>query len=108
MTVALVSLCLTACATDKAALLSKAYTDKASVDSAKEATTAAEKIVQEARRMPMLPAECRQHWRSGILLHDRLDTANLKADAALGGVNRQIDGCAGWYDATRAAREPKT
>jgi hypothetical protein len=106
MMVASASLFLTACATDRAKL-GDAYVAKVKIDAAKEATAAAEKIVQEARRIPLLPSECRSHWHSGIMLHDRLDTANVKADGALGGANRQIDKCAAWWDEIRKSREPK-
>lgn len=97
---------MTGCATNKA-LFGQAYADKAKANAAKDAVTAAEKIVQEARRMPDFPVECRKLWRSGVALGDRLDTATKKTDNALGGANKQIAKCAAWYDRTRKAREPK-
>lgn len=97
---------MTACATDRAAL-GQAYTDKAKVVAAREATAAAEKIVQEARRMPEYPAACRRHQHSGVLLKDTLPVANQKADNAIGAGNKQTDFCAAWYDQRRAAREPQ-
>ncbi|MER9768852.1 hypothetical protein NKJ09_22630 [Mesorhizobium sp. M0189] len=102
----MISSSLTGCATNRA-LLGQAYGDKAKANVAKEAVTAAEKIVQEARRMPAYPAECRKQWRSGVGLGDRFDTAAKKTDNALGGANKQIANCTAWYDRTRKAREPK-
>lgn len=97
---------MTGCATDKW-LLGQAYSDKAKADVAKEAVAAAEKIVQEARRMPSFPPECRRRWRSGVTMGDRFDTATKKTDNALYEANKQIAKCAAWYDRTRLAREPK-
>ncbi|MGX9145956.1 hypothetical protein [Mesorhizobium sp. 128a] len=98
---------MTGCGTDKAKLLGDAYTDKAKVDVAKEVTAAAEKIVQEARRMPVYPAQCRRHGHTGVALNDWYDVANQKADNAMGEINKQIDWCAAWYDRNQKAREPK-
>ncbi|MER8786295.1 hypothetical protein NKH71_00255 [Mesorhizobium sp. M0983] len=97
---------MTACTTDKAAL-GKAYADKAKAGVVEEALAQADREVLEARRMPDYPPECRRHHRSGIKLGDKLGVANKKADIALGNANAQIDGCAGWYDERRAARDPK-
>ncbi|MER9545595.1 hypothetical protein NKI72_26680 [Mesorhizobium sp. M0437] len=97
---------MTACTTDKAAL-GKAYADKAKASVVVEALTQADRAVAEARRMPDYPSECRRHHRSGVKLGDKLGVANKKADIALGNANDQIDGCAGWYDERKAAREPK-
>ncbi|RWO06302.1 MAG: hypothetical protein EOS07_21925 [Mesorhizobium sp.] len=97
---------LTGCATNKA-LLAKAYTDKAKAEAAQTALQAAEKRVQEARRMPAWPDECRRHHHSGIVLGDRQDVANWKADNAIGAGNDQTDACAALYDKWRNAREAK-
>lgn len=102
----LTSLSLTGCGTDRA-LFNRAAVDKARAGQVEVALAAAEKSVQEARRMPLLPSECRKQWRSGVQLGDRLDVATKKTDIALGGANKQINKCAAWYDATRRAREPK-
>lgn len=104
--VLLISSCLTACTTDKAAL-GKAYAEKAKAGVVGEALAQANRAVTEARRMPDYPPECRRHHRSGVKLGDKLGVANKKADIALGNANSQIDACAGWYDGTKAAREPK-
>ena len=106
MTAWLISSCLTACTTDKAAL-DKAYVDKARAGVVGEALTEADRAVAEARRMPDYPAGCRRHHYSGVKLADKLGVANKKADIALGDANKQTDACAGWYDETKAAREPK-
>lgn len=106
LTAALISGSLTGCATNKW-LLGQAYSDKAKANVAKEAVAAAERIVQEARRMPDYPALCRRQWHSGVLLQDRFDTATKKSDNALGGANGQIAWCAAWYDRNKLAREPK-
>lgn len=102
----LISFCLSGCATNKA-LLDKAYVDKARADAVKTALAEAEKRVQEARRMPAWPPECRRHHYSGILLEDGIYVSNVKADSALGDGNDQTDACSALYDKWRAAREPK-
>lgn len=104
MTALLISSCLTACTTDKAAL-GKAYGDKARAGVVGEALTEADRAVAQARRMPDYPSECRRHHHSGVRLGDKLGVANKKADIALGNANTQIDACAGWYDERKAARE---
>lgn len=106
MTVWLISSCLTACTTDKAAL-SKAYADTAKAGVVGDALTEANRAVVEARRMPDYPSDCRRHHYSGIKLADKLGVANKKADIALGAANKQTDACAAWYDVAKAAREPK-
>lgn len=102
----LISGSLTGCATSKFRI-GQAYSDKAKANVAKEALAAAEKIVQEARRMPSFPAQCERQWRSGVIMGDRFDTATKKTDNALGGANKQIAWCAAWYHRNRLAREPK-
>lgn len=102
----LTSICLSGCATDKFRL-NRAYSDKAKAEAAKTALAEAEKRVQEARRMPVYPAYCKQKHYSGVLLHDRLDVANEKGDIALGAANDQIAWCATWYAKNFDAREPK-
>ncbi|MER9833425.1 hypothetical protein NKJ28_00410 [Mesorhizobium sp. M0145] len=97
---------MTGCATNKA-LLGQAYTDKAKAEAAQTALQAAEKRVQEARRMPDWPDKCRRHHHSGIVLGDRQSVANKKADNAIGAANDQTDACAALYDAWQKAREPK-
>lgn len=97
---------MTGCATNKWRI-SQAYSDKAKANVAKEAVAAAERIVQEARRMPAYPLECRLQHRSGVTMGDRFDTATKKTDIALGDANKQIAKCAAWYDRNRLAREPK-
>lgn len=95
--------CLAGCATDKAKFAT-AEADKARAAQVEVALASAEKSVQQARQMPLLPSECRRLWRSGIELGDRLDVAAKKSDIALGNANKQIAGCAAWYDRTRKAR----
>lgn len=104
--VMLISLSMTGCATDKAAF-SRAQADKARAGQVEVALAAAEKSVQQARLMPLLPSECRKTWKSGVQLGDRLDVAAKKGDIALGGANKQIAGCAAWYDRTRMSRQAK-
>jgi hypothetical protein len=99
---------LTGCATNKAQRsLAEAYADKARADAAQVAMRAADKAIEDARRMPDLPAECRRTWRSGTQLDEDAGASNLKYDQALGDANKQITWCAGWYDRTQAGREPK-
>ncbi|AZO29444.1 hypothetical protein [Mesorhizobium sp. M1B.F.Ca.ET.045.04.1.1] len=102
----MISISLTGCATNKW-LLGQAYSDKAKADAAKEALAAAEKVVQDARRMPPYPPQCERQWHSGVTMGDRFDTATKKTDNALGGANGQIAWCAAWYHRNERAREPK-
>jgi len=107
-TVLLTTCFLAGCTTNKAQRQVEASAAaKATASTAPVALQAADAVIAEARRMPDLPSECRRIWHSGILKGDRLDVANIKADQALGGANNQIRWCAGWYDRTRTAREPK-
>lgn len=94
------------CATNKQ-LFDQAYVQKAKADAVKIALTEAEKRVQEARRIPVWPPECRLHHYSGILLDDGIYVSNVKADSALSDANDQTDACAALYDKWREAREPK-
>ncbi|QPC91465.1 hypothetical protein [Mesorhizobium sp. INR15] len=87
--------------------LDQAYTAKAKAEIVPLALAEAEKRVQEARRMPVYPERCKRTHRSGVLLQDRLDTANEKADIALGAANDQTLWCATWYAKNFDAREPK-
>lgn len=96
----------TGCTTNRAAF-SAAYVEKAKADAVKIALAEAEKRVQEARRMPLWPSQCRTHHRSGIELGDGLYIGNKKADIAIGDANDQTDACAALYDRWRKAREPK-
>lgn len=96
---------MSACATNKE-LFDRAYVEKAKADAVKTALAEAEKRVQEARRMPVWPPECRLHHYSGILLDDGMYVSNVKADSALGDANDQTDECSALYDKWRAAREP--
>ena len=102
----LISASLTACGHDKAAQLGGAYTDKAKAEAATIARHEADRLIMQARRMPELPGECRREHFSGTTANDTYKTSAKKGDNALYEANRQIRGCAGWYDATRAAREP--
>ncbi|TPL40714.1 hypothetical protein [Mesorhizobium sp. B2-4-6] len=97
---------MTACGTDKAKL-SQAYVDKAKVDAAQEATAAAAKLIEEARRMPPYPGQCEKHGHTGVVLNDWYDVANQKADNTVGDLNKQIDWCAAWYHRIWKSREPK-
>ncbi|RWE37473.1 hypothetical protein [Mesorhizobium sp.] len=81
--------------------------EKAKADAVKTALAEAEKRVQEARRMPPWPPECKRHHYSGILLDDGIYVSNVKADTALGDANEQTDACTALYNGWRAAREPK-
>lgn len=106
--VLLISSFLTGCGTSRIQQsLNDTYADKARADAAQVALRAADKAIDEARRMPDFPAECRLTWRSGTLLDEDSGVSNLKYDQALGRANKQITWCAGWYDRTKAAREPK-
>ncbi|MER9524067.1 hypothetical protein NKI96_10825 [Mesorhizobium sp. M0292] len=102
----MVSLSTTGCATNSFRL-NTAYADKAKADQVKVALAAAEKRVQEARRMPDWPAICDTLWHSGVQVKDGINVATWKGDVALGGANKQIIKCAAWYRKTQAAREPK-
>lgn len=108
MVVLSISFSLTGCATNRfQKSLNEAYADRARANAAQVALQAADKAIEEARRMPEYPHECRTEWRSGTLLTDKQSVSNIKYDQALGSANSQIRKCAGWYDQTRAAREPK-
>lgn len=87
--------------------MNQAYSAKAKAETTPTALAEAEKRVQEARRMPVYPARCKETHRSGVLLNDRLDVANQKGDDALGAANDQIIWCAAWYIKNFDAREPK-
>lgn len=106
MAVLSISSFLTGCTTDRAAF-SAAYVEKVKADAVKTALAEAEKRVQEARRLPLWPADCRRHHHSGIDLGDGLYVANKKADIAIGNANDQTDACAALFDKWRRAREPK-
>jgi hypothetical protein len=101
-----IGLSTTGCATNKARI-DAAAADKARAGQVEVALAAAEKQVQQARRMPDYPAGCRALHFSGVEIADRYDVATKKTDIALGDANKQIGKCAAWYDRTQKGREPK-
>lgn len=100
------SLSLTGCGHDRAAL-GDALKVKNDAAAAEEARHEADRLIAQARRMPELPPECRTEHRSGAKDSDGYKLIAKKTDNALYAANRQIRGCAVWYDETRQAREPK-
>lgn len=55
----------------------------------------------QSLQLPAQPAECGRAIRSGVKAGDRLDTAAIKTDIALGSANARGKRCAEWYDALR-------
>lgn len=104
----LTSFSLAGCATNRfQKSLDEAYADRARANAAQVALQAADKAIEQARRMPPYPPECLKEWKSGTRLGDRLDASNIKYDQALGGANGQIRWCGEWYLRNWKAREPK-
>ena len=63
-----------------------------------------EAVIEQSRNLPDYPEDCRKTERTGITSGDRLDTANIKADQAVGRGNKRVIRCAGWYDDLKSAR----
>lgn len=58
--------------------------------------------IEAAKVLPDLPDDCRRHAKTGVVIGDRLDTAVLKINGALGRQVTRTDRCAGWYDDLQA------
>jgi hypothetical protein len=72
-----------------------------------QALDAADKAgaLEAGKTLPEYPADCRKKSYSGVRDGDRLDTAVIKTDRALGRQHARTDRCAEWYDTIRAATQ---
>lgn len=90
--VLLIPVFLTACTT-----VDKQISDAARASGELEAT----------KVLPEYPADCRRIERSGVRNNERLDTALIRTDQALGRQNARVRRCADWYDGIREDFNPK-
>ena len=90
--VLLIPVFLTACAT-----VDQTVSDAARASGELEAT----------KSLPEYPADCRRVERSGVRNGERLDTALIRTDQALGRQNARVRRCADWYDGIRDEFNPK-
>ena len=83
MSVLLISLLLTGCAT----------ANKQALEAGRQNGE-----LEASKQLPDYPDDCRKTSRSGVRSGERLDVALLRTDQALSRQNARTKRCAAWYD----------
>jgi len=86
------------------ALLSACETDRGRIAKSEQARVerdAIDRVAKEAARqqpLPDQPGDCRKRQLAGVEGKDKVDTAIIKYDRALGQANERVKRCSDWFD----------